>query len=145
MFDETRTKNVLRAFVPVGRILFAFVFLLSGFGHFFPQMVEYARSEGVPLASIAVPLSGAIAVAGGASIALGYRTRLGAGLIVLFLVPVTLMMHRFWAISDPEVAQLQMIMFLKNTSMLGGALLLAYFGAGPFSFDALRVGKRAAS
>jgi putative oxidoreductase len=29
-------------------------------------------------------------------------------------------------------------MFMKNVSMLGGALLIAYFGAGPFSFDARR-------
>jgi uncharacterized membrane protein YphA (DoxX/SURF4 family) len=28
--------------------------------------------------------------------------------------------------------------FLKNTSMCGGALLIAYFGPGPFSFDERR-------
>jgi len=59
-------------------------------------------------------------------------------LIVLFLVPVTLMMHRFWGISDPMQAQTQMIMFMKNVSMLGGALVISQLGAGPLSFDAQR-------
>jgi len=57
---------------------------------------------------------------------------------VLFLIPVTFMMHKFWTVSDPMMAQIQMVMFMKNVSMLGGALLISYFGAGPFSLDARR-------
>jgi len=57
---------------------------------------------------------------------------------VLFLIPVTLMMHKFWTIPDPMLAQIQMVMFMKNVSMLGGALLITQFGAGPFSLDARR-------
>jgi putative oxidoreductase len=90
------------------------------------------------LASVAVPLSGVVAIAGGLSILLGYRAKLGAWLIVLFLVPVSLMMHKFWAVTDPMMAQIQMILFMKNVSMLGGALLITQFGAGPFSQDARR-------
>ena len=88
------------------------------------------------MASLAVPLSGALALIGGMSILLGYRARLGAWLIVFFLIPVTFMMHKFWGVSDPTVAQTQMIMFMKNFSMLGGALLITQFGAGPLSLDA---------
>jgi putative oxidoreductase len=69
---------------------------------------------------------------------LGYRAKLGAWLIALFLVPVTLVMHKFWTVQDPTMAQLQMILFMKNVSMLGGALLISQFGAGPFSLDARR-------
>ena len=87
---------------------------------------------------MAVPLSGLVAVAGGFSILLGYRAKVGAWLIVLFLVPVTFMMHKFWAVSDPMMAQMQMAMFMKNISVLGGALLISQFGAGPFSLDAER-------
>jgi putative oxidoreductase len=47
-------------------------------------------------------------------------------------------MHKFWGVSDPMAAQIQMIMFMKNVSMLGGALLISQFGAGPFSLDARR-------
>jgi putative oxidoreductase len=79
-----------------------------------------------------------VAIAGGLGILLGYRAKLGGWLLVLFLVPVTLMMHKFWLVQDPMMAQIQMILFMKNVSMLGGALLISRFGAGPFSLDARR-------
>ena len=85
--------------------------------------------------SIAVPLSGIIALLGGVSILLGYKARYGAWLIVLFLVPVTLTMHNFWAVTDPVQAGMQKIMFLKNLSMLGAALMITYLGSGPMSLD----------
>ena len=76
---------------------------------------------------------------GGLSILFGYKAKIGAWMLVLFLVPVTFMMHRFWGVSDPQAAQMQMIMFMKNISILGGALLITQFGAGPVSFDARRL------
>ncbi len=124
------------AVVVLGRFFFAIIFLLAGANHFNKQTIGYAASQGLPLASIAVPLSGVVAIAGGLSILLGYRAKLGAWLIVLFLVPVSLMMHKFWTVQDPMMAQIQMILFMKNVSMLGGALLISQFGAGPFSLDA---------
>jgi putative oxidoreductase len=126
------------AVVVGGRFLFALIFLMAGANHFNKQTIGYAASQGVPLAAIAVPLSGVLAIAGGLSILLGYRAKLGSWLIVLFLVPVSLMMHKFWAVTDPMMAQIQMVLFMKNVSMLGGALLISYFGAGPFSLDARR-------
>jgi putative oxidoreductase len=126
------------AVVVLGRFLFALIFLMAGANHFSRQTIAFSASQGVPLASIAVPLSGVLAIAGGLSILLGYRAKLGAWLIVLFLVPVTLMMHRFWLVQDPTMAQIQMILFMKNVSMLGGALLISQFGAGPFGLDARR-------
>ena len=124
------------AVVVLGRFFFALIFLMAGANHFSKQSIGYAVSAGVPLASIAVPLSGVLAIAGGLSILLGYRAKLGGWLIVLFLVPVTLMMHKFWLVQDPMMAQIQMILFMKNVSMLGAALLISQFGAGPFSLDA---------
>jgi len=126
------------AVVVLGRLLFAMIFVMAGANHFNKQTIGYAASQGVPLASIAVPLSGVLAIVGGLSILLGYRAKLGAWLIALFLIPVTLMMHKFWTVSDPMMAQIQMVMFMKNVSMLGGALLISHFGAGPFSLDARR-------
>ena len=125
------------AAVVLGRVFFSLIFVLAGLNHFSKQTITFAASQGVPLASIAVPLSGIIAVIGGLSILLGYRAKIGAWLIVLFLVGVT-PMHNFWALRDPIMAQMQMIMFMKNISMLGGALLISQFGAGPLSFDARR-------
>jgi uncharacterized membrane protein YphA (DoxX/SURF4 family) len=87
------------AIVPLGRFLFALIFVLSGLNNFSRLAMGYAASQGVPLASLLVPLSGILALAGGLSILLGYHARLGAWLIVLFLVPVTVMMHPFWAVN----------------------------------------------
>jgi putative oxidoreductase len=124
--------------VLIGRILFSLIFISSSFNHFKTQTIHYAASHGVMMPDVLVPASGILALLSGISIALGFKTKLGAGLIVVFLVPVTLSMHNFWSITDPQEHQTQMIMFLKNTSMLGGALIIAYFGAGPISVDQIR-------
>jgi putative oxidoreductase len=133
------TRNFAQgAVVVLGRFFYVLIFLMSGPFHFSKQEVAYAVTQGVPLASILVPLSGVLAFAGGLSILLGYRAKLGAWLIVLFLVPVTAMMHNFWAVHDPMMAQVQMAMFMKNIGLLGGALLISQLGAGPFSLDTRR-------
>jgi putative oxidoreductase len=130
----------MRAIPLIGRIFFALIFLQTAFNHFSGKTIAYAASQNVPLASVLVPLSGVLAIVGGASIVLGYKARLGAWLIVLFLIPVTFMMHKFWAITDPMMKQMQMAMFMKNISMLGGALLITWFGSGPLSVDAQKRG-----
>jgi putative oxidoreductase len=122
----------------LGRFLFGLIFIMSGPRHFTSETIAYAAAQGVPLASIAVPISGVLALLGGLSILLGYRARIGAWLIVLFLVGVTPLMHNFWAVSDPMMRQMQMIMFMKNVSILGGALLVTQLGSGPWSLDARR-------
>lgn len=125
----------MRGLVPVGRALFALIFITSIFGHFSKATIDHAAAHGVPLATIAVPLAGLLAFVGGTMVLLGYRARFGAFLLLLFLVPVTLVMHRFWGIADPEVAQLQRVMFVKNMSLVGTACLIMYWGSGPYSLD----------
>jgi putative oxidoreductase len=127
-----------RYLVPIGRALFAVIFIMSGPTHFAAASIGYAAKVGLPFAGLLVPASGIVALLGGLSVLLGYRARIGAWLIVLFLIPVTLTMHNFWSVTDPMMAQMQLAMFMKNVAMLGGALLLAYWGAGPLSLDARR-------
>jgi putative oxidoreductase len=125
----------MRIIVPIGRVLFALIFLMTPLNLFSQQAIGYAASAGVPMASVLVPVAGVIALLGALSIALGYKAKIGAWLIVLFLVPVTLWMHKFWGVSDPMMKQMQMVNFMKNLSMLGGALVITYLGAGPLSLD----------
>lgn len=133
--SHTQATTASGAIVLLGRIFFALIFLMGGFSNFSHQSIAFAASQGVPLASIAVPLAGVIALVGGLSILLGYRARLGAWLVVLFLAAVTPMMHKFWGVTDPMMQQMQMIMFMKNLAMMGGALLITQFGTGPWSLD----------
>ena len=125
----------MKYIVLIGRILFSLIFINSGMFHFTKGAVDYAGAQGVPMASFLVPVSGIMAIAGGLSVLLGYKAKWGAWLLVLFLIPVTLMMHAFWTMSDATQQQVQMAMFMKNTSMLGAALLITWFGAGPVSLD----------
>ena len=121
----------------VGRQLFSILFILASANHFNPLTIAAAARHGVPAAEVLVPLSGLVALMGGLSVFVGLHARVGAALLVLFLVPVTFLMHNFWAFVDPSVIELERAMFMKNLTMLGGALLITYFGAGPLSFDAL--------
>jgi putative oxidoreductase len=122
----------------LGRLLFVLIFVLSGPRHFMSQTIAFAASQGVPLASVAVPISGVLALVGGLLMLVGYRAKIGAWLLVLFLICVTPMMHKFWGVTDPMMYQMQFVMFMKNLSMLGGALLVTQFGSGPWSLDARR-------
>jgi putative oxidoreductase len=110
-----------------GRILFALLFVFSGFGHFqrHRMMVEYTRQAKVPLPGLAVPITGLMIVAGGLGVAFGVWADLGSLLLVAFLLPVAFFMHRFWGV-DPQTAQMQMPHFLKNTALAGAALALFY-------------------
>jgi putative oxidoreductase len=133
------TESALTGIIVVaGRALFALVFILASPRLFQPAAVNAAAQHGLPLAQILVPVAGVLAGLGGFSILLGYRAKMGAWLIAIFLLVVTPIMHNFWAIADPAMAQAQMVNFMKNISMLGGALLITQLGAGPWSLDARR-------
>ncbi len=121
--------------IAAGRLLFALIFIFSSFGHFNEHTIAFAATKGLPLASILVPLSGIVELLGGLSILFGFRARIGAWLLVLFLVPVTFTFHQFWTVADPMARQMELAAFLKNISLLGGALIIARFGAGEFSLD----------
>ncbi len=117
----------------LGRVLYSSIFIFASFGHFTRGTIDYAAQQGVAYSEVLVPLSGILALLGGLSILLGYRAKIGALLLILFLVPVTLMMHNFWTVNDPAMHQLQMVMFMKNVSILGAALIIFHFGSGPLS------------
>lgn len=124
--------------VLVGRILYAYLFVTSGIGHLTqPQMMAgYAKSKGAPSSPFLIVLSGLMEIVGALLIAVGCQAQFGAWLIVVFLIPVTLLMHAFWKVTDPQTKVHEMINFNKNLALLGAALLIAYFGSGPFSLQA---------
>jgi putative oxidoreductase len=129
-----KTKAATLLF-PLGRLFFSLIFIMSGIQHFSGDSIAYAASQGVPIASVLVPISGVLAIIGGVCVFLGYHARFGSLLLLLFLLPVTFMMHDFWNLTNAQEAQNQMAHFMKNISMIGGALLISVFGAGPLSID----------
>jgi putative oxidoreductase len=57
-------------------------------------------------------------------VALGLWGDLGALLLVLSLVPTAVVMHNFWAITDPQEKQVEMTQFSKDIALAGAALVL---------------------
>ena len=111
----------------VGRILLAAPFVQSGLMiHFSRQGVEVARSYNAPAPGLTVPLSGAAIVAGGLSVAFGIWGDLGALVLAAFALAILPIMHAFWKETEPQAQQMQMVNFVKNVSMAGGALILFY-------------------
>jgi putative oxidoreductase len=111
----------------IGRILLAVPFVQSGVMlHFSRQGVEYARAYNAPAPGLMVPLSGAAIVAGGLSVALGIWGDLGALVLAAFALAILPFMHAFWKEEDAQAQQMQMVNFVKNVSMAGGALILFY-------------------
>lgn len=81
--------------------------------------------KGIPLASVALVITLLIEIGGGLLVLTGYKARYAALVIALWLVPVTLIFHNFWA-SPAAQQQDQMINFLKNLAIIGGLLVTAY-------------------
>ena len=106
----------MKLLFPLGRVLFALIFIVGAPRHFTHEGIQDAVSKGVPAAAILVPLSGVLALAGGLSVAVGYKARWGAWALIGFLIPVTWWMHGFWRLSDPAAIHIQNSMFAKNLS-----------------------------
>lgn len=122
-----------------GRVMLSVIFLMSAVGNKIPnfsQVAGYMESVGVPAAK--VMLAGAIVflLVGGVSLVVGYKARLGATLLLVFLVLATYFFHNFWAF-DPETPEFQnqMIQFMKNLALMGAMLMVMANGAGPWSID----------
>jgi len=106
--------------------LFGGFFLYNGINHLreAKSMAPYAGSKGVPSPELAIKLSAIPLIAGGASILLGAKPKLGAMAILGFLAGVSPIMHDFWRNDDPNQKMNDMINFMKNMALAGGALAL---------------------
>jgi putative oxidoreductase len=125
----------------VGRIALGTIFVVSGLGKLagWRGIVAYAGSKGVPefLLAIATVLE----LVGAVSVVVGFKARWGAVALLIFLVPVTLVFHNFWAVPGAQ-QQMEMANFLKNLAIAGGLLIVFGRGAGAFSIDNSRAPAR---
>jgi uncharacterized membrane protein YphA (DoxX/SURF4 family) len=108
-----------------GRVIVGLYFLYSALNHFtsLQMMSGYAGSKGVPLPTVAVVVSGLLLAVAGICFLLGWHPRVGVAAAVLFLVPVTLMMHAFWTHTDAMARTNDMAHFMKNLALLGSTLV----------------------
>ena len=111
----------------IGRMLLGGFFVYSGLNHFLKQdsMVAYVASQAVPLPELAVTATGLLLLLGGLSLLLGLWPKVGAGMIILFLLGVTPVMHDFWNVDAPQARMNEMNNFLKNIALIGAACITA--------------------
>ena len=116
------------------RILFTLIFFLSGITHF-TSMQSYISlmPAPIPFRAFWVAISGAVELCGAAMILLNLHPRLGGWLIVIFLVPVTIVVHgtAMFTLPDPLMRAINVSMFLKGLAMIACALFITQFGVSP--------------
>lgn len=127
--DERLPQHISLAIT--ARLLFTSLFFLSGVTHF--TNIDYYLSlmpSGIPYSVFWIVISGVVELAGAAMILFNWRPRLGGWLIVLFLIPVTIVVHGHQMIyADTEVMRaMQQAHFLKGLALTGAALLITQIG-----------------
>jgi len=122
---------------PLARILISAIFLISGIQMLmhFDSTAHMLGEKGIPLATVATAISILIEIGGAIMIIIGWQTKLAAAIQFIYLIPVTIMYHNFWA-APPQLHDVQQVNFLKNLAIMGGLLILATRGAGASSVDA---------
>jgi putative oxidoreductase len=117
----------------VARTFLALIFVHSGIGKLFfgfAETQEQIAEAGVPLPLLMLIFTIAFQILGGIFIIIGYKAKLGAILLLIFIIPATLVFH------NPAVDPSQSIDFWKNLAIIGGLLMIISFGAGSLSLDA---------
>ena len=115
----------------VGRALISVLFILSGLSKLAAPAatIGYIQSVGLPFPSIGFGLAAFIELVGGITLLLGYRTRIVATVLFVFVLATAVFFHRNFADLN------QFIHFFKNVAIAGGLLNVVAFGGGRLSLD----------
>jgi putative oxidoreductase len=122
----------------VGRVLLTAIFLMSTFGQKIPKFQETVaqmEAQGMPIPNLMLVGAIVFLVTGGLMVLLGFKTRVGAALLLTFLILATYFFHDFWTMTDPKQKETEMINFMKNSALMGAMLILIARGSGPWSLD----------
>ena len=115
----------------IGRILFALMFLMPALNKImnFAGTQQYMASKNMPMIPFLLVCAIIILLFGAFSIGTGYKVKIGAIALIIFLIPASLIFHSDFA------DQNQFIHFLKNVALIGGLLMLYVNGSGQLSLD----------
>ncbi len=128
----------------VGRFLITFVFLKSAVSKIsgFTVVAGLMAKKGMPFAEALLVAAIVLEIAGSLMVLLGWRARLGALALAVFLVPATVIFHDFWAVGGTQLREAanQANHFYKNLSILGALVFIMCTGPGPLRVDRERDG-----
>jgi uncharacterized membrane protein YphA (DoxX/SURF4 family) len=116
----------------IGRILLGGYFVYSGYNHFknLDGMTGYAKMKGVPIARASVVVTGLMMALGGVAIIINRYAIIGMCLVILFLIPTTIMMHKFWKEADANAKMGERINFTKNLALIGAIIIIILISIG---------------
>lgn len=120
----------------VGRVLMSALFLLGAYWHVTNWETALAKtaSTGVFRPDLILVFATVLLVLGGVSLLLGYKTRVGAVLLIVEIIMTALIFHPFWNATDAD-RTLVLLQFLNRTALCGGLLVLISAGPGSISID----------
>lgn len=130
----TKSADVL---ILLGRILLAWVFVGVAYGTIinFAGSLSYFTSLKIPAPALFTWVALVLELIISAGLILGIGTRYAAILIFVFVVVATAIAHRYWEYPAGPQQIGQYNNFLKNISIMGGALAIFVTGGGRFSLD----------
>lgn len=110
----------------LGHVLLSGIFILGGADAFAKPggRVKAVEKAGISEPEAAVVLNGAVMIAGGTALALGFFPKLAATVLIGSLIPTTLVGHAFWKEADAAIVKNQRTHFLKNLGLIGALILV---------------------
>lgn len=93
----------------------------------YSESLQVCFSNVMPWAPAILVIATAVELLGGLLVLFGVKTRFGAFLLIILLIPVTILFHQFWYLEGGK-RDLQIVMFLKNLAILGGLLYVLAYG-----------------
>jgi putative oxidoreductase len=129
MMDRPGIARSLACFDPVGRLLLASLYLVSGFNHLthWQATLEEMRAHGMLAAPLWLSADVLVELGGSIGLVVGFWPRASALALAAFTVTATSIWHHDF--SDPG----QLRTFIKDMALFGALLCLAARGAGPYS------------
>jgi putative oxidoreductase len=122
----------------LGRVMICTIFFMSAVGNKIPHfdaVSELMGQKGIPAPKVMLVGVIVFLIAGSLSVVLGFKARVGATLLLIFLVLATYYFHDFWDVTDPAAKQEQLIQFMKYLGLMGAMVLIIANGTGPMSLD----------
>lgn len=122
----------------IGRVMLCTIFVMAAVGNKIPHfdaVADLMGQKGIPAPRLMLIGAVVFLIAGSLSVILGYKARIGAALLLVFLILASYYFHDFWRVTDTAAQQDQMIHFMKNLGLMGAMVLIIANGTGPMSLD----------
>lgn len=123
----------------IGRIFISLIFFYEAFDSIFYFKATLLKMEAYGLTwnpKLLLYASVFLLIFGGTLVLLGYRSGLGAFLLLLYWIPITFIVHSWW--NDPiDIKRIQSVLFMRNLAIAGGLMVVAVNGSQRYSIKRL--------